>query len=78
MFKPGMVYNHATAKDLDIFVIRILHEDEESSRLLIYWISKTTKNIMNFPGGKSDGTDEIEIKAKDYPHWIVVAEEENV
>jgi hypothetical protein len=69
MFRPGNVYKHDTAKDLDIFVLKVRYRDEKRTKLLIHWIDKLTKNVRVFPGGKFDGTDTIEIQAKDYKWW---------
>jgi hypothetical protein len=69
MFKSGFTYSHATAKDLDIFVLKVRYKDDKREKLLVYWISKSSGNIFIVPGGRFDGRDNIEIKAEDYKWW---------
>jgi hypothetical protein len=71
MFRPGAIYSHDTAKDLDIFVVKVRYRDGKRSKLLIRWISKTNGKVQVFPGGRMDGTDNIEIQAEDYKYWKV-------
>ncbi len=68
-FKQGSKYTHDTAKDLDIFVLKVRYEDEKRTKLLIKWISKVSGNVQVFPGGRMDGTDTITINSTDYPYW---------
>lgn len=68
-FKAGCVYRHDTAKDLDIMIVKVRYADEKRSKLLIRWIDMHSGNVRIFPGGKYDGTDNIEIRAKDYQYW---------
>lgn len=68
-FKPGCVYRHDTAKDLDIIVVRVRYVDKKRSKLLIRWIDMHSGNARNFPGGRTDGTANVEIDAKDYQYW---------
>lgn len=68
-FKPGCTYRHDTAKDLDILVVKIRFSDEKRSKLLIRWIDKHSGNVRTFPSSRQDGTDSIEIQAKDYQYW---------
>lgn len=69
MFKAGHIYKHATAKDLDILVLKVRYANEHKCKLLIKWISKTTGNVLILPGGRLDGADNITILAKDYQYW---------
>ena len=68
-FKPGCVYRHDTAKDLDIMIVRVRYSDEKRSKLLIRWIDIRSGNVRSFPSNRFDGTANIEIQAKDYQHW---------
>lgn len=69
MFKPGHFYAHSTAKDLDIFVVKIRFMDTKRVKLLIRWVSKTSKSFVTFPGNRMDGTDNIEVSSEDYKYW---------
>jgi hypothetical protein len=69
MFKQGWVYRHNTSRDLDILVIKVRYKDSKRSKLLIKWISKFTGDVRYLPSGRMDGTDNIEIQAKDYKYW---------
>lgn len=69
MFRSGFTYSHATAKDLDIFVLKVRYKDEKREKLLVYWISKLSGNVCIFPGDRYDGAANIEIKAEDYKWW---------
>jgi hypothetical protein len=68
-FKPGCVYRHDTAKDLDIMVARVRYVDEKRSKLLIRWIDMRTGDIRIFPGGRYDGLYNVVILSKDYKYW---------
>ena len=68
-FHAGVRYSHDTAKDLDIQVVKVRYQDSRRSKLLIRWISKTSGNVVTFPGQRPDGTDNIEIQAADYQYW---------
>lgn len=68
-FKQGCTYRHDTAKDLDIMVVKVRYANEKKSKLLIRWIDMRSGNVRNFPGGRTDGTDNVEIDAKDYQYW---------
>lgn len=68
-FKPGYIYAHDTAKDLDILVVKVRYSDENRTKLLIKWISKATGNVRILPNGRLDGNDNIEIQSKDYQYW---------
>lgn len=69
MFKSGQAYRHNTSQDLDIFVIKVRYADEKRAKLLIYWLNKHTGNTVTLPGGRFDGTDKIEVQAKDFQYW---------
>jgi len=71
-FKSGYIYEHDTARDLDILIVRVRYSDEKRSKLLIKWISKTTGEVRIFPNGRMDGTDNIEIQANDYKYWKTI------
>lgn len=68
-FKPGCVYRHDTAKDLDILVVKVRYANEKKSKLLIRWVDMFSGNVRNFPGGRTDGKVNIEIQADDYKYW---------
>ncbi len=69
MFSPNYRYSHDTAKDLDIYIVKVRYVDDKRSKLLIRWISKTSNNMVTFPGGRADGLCNITIKADDYKYW---------
>lgn len=71
MFRSGTTYSHDTAKDLDIFVVKVRYADTKRSKLLIRWINKHSGKVQIIPGGRMDGTFNIEIQAKDYKYWKV-------
>lgn len=71
-FLSGVVYRHDTAKDLDILVVKVRYRGEKKSKLLIKWISQASGNILTFPGGRMDGTDNITVNSKDYVYWKVL------
>ena len=70
MFKSGCIYSHATARDLNILILKVRFSDKNRSKLLIRWIDKVTGNVRNFPGSnRPDGACTIEIQEKDYKWW---------
>lgn len=72
MFKSGHVYRHLTSKDLDILIVKVRFSDDKRSKLLIKWVNKHTGNVVVIPGKRYDGTDNIEIKKKDFQYWKIV------
>lgn len=68
-FKPGCVYRHDTAKDLDILIVKVRYVDQKRSKLTIRWIDINSGNVRYFPNGRIDGTSNVEIKAEDYKYW---------
>jgi hypothetical protein len=68
-FKPGCIYRHDTAKDLDIMVVKVRYVDKKRSKLVIRWIDMHTGNVRYFPNGRIDGTSNVEIQADDYKYW---------
>ena len=68
-FTPGCSYRHLTAKDLDIHVVKVRYKDGKRSKLLIWWLSKTTGQPQLF-GDKL--ADNIVVKAEDYKYWSII------
>lgn len=64
----GCSYRHDTSKDLDIFVVKVLHQDEKRVKLLIRWVYKSNGNFADLPG-LTDGKDNITIAKTDYKYW---------
>jgi hypothetical protein len=68
-FVRGAFYRHDTSGDLDIYVVSVPYFDEKRFKLKVQWISKTTGNLVHFPGQTISGTSDIEIKRSDLQYW---------
>jgi hypothetical protein len=68
-FHRGCIYRHNTSGDLDIYIVSVSYFDNSRSKLKVKWVSKTTGKLVYFPGGRTDGISNIEIKANDYKYW---------
>ena len=68
-FFAGGTFKHLTAKDLDIYVVKVRYADSKRAKLLIWWVSKLTGQPVQF-GGKL--TDNIVVRADQYQYWSCV------
>jgi len=71
-WNSGTLYRHATAKDLDMLVLKVRYKDSKRVKLLVMWVYQTTKNLAKFPGTRFDGRDNVTIKAEDFKYWSKV------
>lgn len=64
MFDLGKVYRHQNARDLDIYVINKLKENDNQVQLTIVFISKLNNQIISM--------EDITISKDDFKYWSEV------
>jgi hypothetical protein len=64
MFDLGKVYRHQNARDLDIYVINKVKENDNQVQLTIVFISKLNNQIMSM--------EDITISKDDFKYWSEV------
>jgi hypothetical protein len=64
----GCKYRHTTAKDLDVYVVKVRYHDDKRVKLLVRWVFQSSGEFANLPGLR-DGKDNIIITTDQFKYW---------
>ena len=67
--KKGKYYRHSLAKDLDVFVIKLIGENDVYLTLRVAFIYRMSGRVL--------GLDTIKIKRKDLNEWKELAQDDD-